>query len=53
MLQFFYKFDYIWILQFMSRKFHKYEKKLLREYLNTLRDIKTSDSNCENDIQLD
>lgn len=25
----------------------------MREYLNTLRDIKTSEGNCENDIQLD
>lgn len=40
-------------MQFMTQKFHKYERRLLREYINTVRDVKSYDVNTENDIQLD
>lgn len=38
---------------YMSSKFHKYEKKLIREYLQTLRDVKSYDSHLDHDAQLD
>ena len=33
----------------MTQKFHKYERRLIREYLQTLRDVKSYDSSLDHD----